>query len=122
MLDSISRILSRCGTPEGTLPPTELYNEAWVLRLLLDYFARNAPMEHPLSPAPGARWASEVLLSSQFSPRWQGDACAALPTAVQSSRGMFIALAGKEIRYFVIAVPPKAALERRSAQHTQGAQ
>lgn len=73
MLEAIVRILSQCGTPEGSLPPTILYNEGWMLRLLLDHLARHPQVRHPLSPALGARWASEVLLPSRFLAQWRGD-------------------------------------------------
>jgi hypothetical protein len=58
------------------MPPTMLYNEGWMLRLVLDWFARQ-PREpadqHPLAFLPGARWYSEVLLGSRFRPRRRGD-------------------------------------------------
>jgi hypothetical protein len=61
MLEAVLRILSRCGTHEGSLPPTALYNEGWMLRLLLDHLVRHRHVQHPLSPHRDARWASEVF-------------------------------------------------------------
>jgi hypothetical protein len=55
------------------LPPTELYNEGWMLRLVLDWLARHPGTNHMLAPASGARWASEGLLASPFLPSRRGD-------------------------------------------------
>jgi len=73
MLDAISRILGRCGTDGSVLPPTELFNEGWMLRLVLDWLDRNRQVEHPLSFSASARWYSEALLPSRFLPKTRGD-------------------------------------------------
>lgn len=73
MVEAVTRILNACGTPESVLPPTHLFNEGWMLRLILDYLARHPTVCHPLAPAPAARWASEVLLPSQFLPKMRRD-------------------------------------------------
>jgi hypothetical protein len=72
-LKSIERILARCGSENSVLPPTELFNEGWMLRLLLDWLDKNRSPEHELSFAPEARWYSEALLPSRFLPRTRGD-------------------------------------------------
>lgn len=73
MIEAVSRILSQCGEPDSPLPATELYNEGWMLRLVLDWLQRHPGINHVLSPAAGARWASEVLLASRFLPTRRGD-------------------------------------------------
>ena len=73
MLETITGILNRCGLPDSVLPPTELYNEGWMLRLVLDWFDRNREINSPLAFAPGARWYSEALLPSRFLPQKHGD-------------------------------------------------
>ena len=55
------------------LPPTELYNEGWLLRLVLDWFERQRAHEHVLSFLPGARWYSEALLAPAFLAEKRGD-------------------------------------------------
>lgn len=72
-LRAVTEILSRCGSPSAVLPPTQLYNEGWMLRLLLDWLQRNPDFKHVISPREGARWYSEALLASPFLPRWRGD-------------------------------------------------
>jgi hypothetical protein len=73
MNEAITRILNQCGTTDSVLPPTEIFNEGWMLRLVLDWFNRNRDFTHPLSFAPEARWYSEALLSSRFLPQTRGD-------------------------------------------------
>lgn len=55
------------------MPPTILYNEGWMLRLVLDAFSRVTQSTLPLKPAPNAIWCSEVLLPSRFLARSRGD-------------------------------------------------
>lgn len=54
-------------------PPTELYNEGWLARLVMDWFSTHAVPGHALNFAPQARWFSEALLPSAFAPRFRGD-------------------------------------------------
>lgn len=73
MIERIAELLSRCGTKQAVLPPTELYNEGWMLRLVLDWFDRNRTSDHPLALLAKARWYSEALLASQFLPECRID-------------------------------------------------
>jgi hypothetical protein len=73
MFETVTGILHRCGLPDSVLPPTELYNEGWMLRLVLDWFDRNRDINYPLAFAPNARWYSEALLPSRFLPQKRGD-------------------------------------------------
>jgi hypothetical protein len=69
-------MLETVGTDGAVLPPTELYNENWLLRVILDCFSRNRDACAPFRFTDGARWFSEALLPSAFLPRHQGDALA----------------------------------------------
>ena len=73
MLEAVSRILARCGSSNSVLPPTEIFNEGWMLRLVLDWFDRNRTLNHPLAFAAEAGWYSEALLPSRFLPQSRGD-------------------------------------------------
>jgi hypothetical protein len=73
MLNRVVELLARCASNASVLPPTELYNEGWLLRLVLDWFDRNRTLSHQLSFLPGARWYSEALLPSRFLPQRRGD-------------------------------------------------
>lgn len=73
MLKRVTELLARCGSSASVLPPTELYNEGWMLRLVLDWFDRDRAVSHQLSFLPEARWYSEALLPSRFLPHRRGD-------------------------------------------------
>lgn len=73
MQNRVAELLAMCGTGASVLPPTELYNEGWLLRLVLDWFDRNRATSHELSFLPDARWYSQALLPSRFLPQRRGD-------------------------------------------------
>lgn len=72
-LERIQAILASCATDSPLLPPTELYNEGWLLRLALDWFSGHPVADHPLSFHAKSRWFSEAWLPSAFLPRERGD-------------------------------------------------
>ena len=72
-LDTINLIFERCASGINSLPPTVLYNEGWMLRLLLEWFSQQPASGHPLDFSEGSRWYSEALIPSAFLPRKQGD-------------------------------------------------
>mgnify|MGYP006294179347 CR=1 FL=1 len=72
-LNIVADLLSRCDTGKCVFPPTELYNEGWLLRIVLDWFSSHNIIEHELNFTPGCTWYSEALLPSPFLPRFRGD-------------------------------------------------
>jgi hypothetical protein len=63
------RILDILGTIVGETPqllPTILFNEGWMLRLVLDSCTRLPSEAHRLALPAGTRWFSEALLPSAF--------------------------------------------------------
>ncbi len=69
----ISAILQGCSGADTVCPPTDLYNEGWMLRLILEWqFSHKEQSLHPLFPS-SRRWYSEALLPSAFLPRHHGD-------------------------------------------------
>ena len=71
--NQITKVLLSAGLKDSPLRPTALYNEGWMLRLILDWCSKKATEEHPLYFLPAARWASEGLLPSQFCARSRKD-------------------------------------------------
>lgn len=69
----IARMLSECRGDTRVFPATDLYNEGWMLRLVLDWFASRPGIEHDLAFTAEDRWYSEALLPSAFLPRFRGD-------------------------------------------------
>jgi hypothetical protein len=78
------RLFSILRTAEGgglpRFPPTEIFNEGWMLRLVLDAFESLQVPAHPLSFEPGSHWFSEARLESPFRPRMRLDALGEGPT------------------------------------------
>ena len=90
MLNRITEILSSCNSEDRKIPPTELYNEGWLLRLVLDWFDKNKVSSHELFFLDReARWYSEILLPSKFFARHQGDKLAETYTRADGVIGHF---------------------------------
>ena len=85
----VAELLLRCGTEAAILPPTELYNEGWLLRLVLDWFEHERESGHVLAFHPNARWYSEALLASRFLPTSRGDPLAESFTHADAVVGHF---------------------------------
>jgi hypothetical protein len=72
-IDRVARLLGCCGNNEAVLPPTALFNEGWMLRLVLDWSAHHRSSIPALRFAAGSIWYSEALLPTRFRPRKRGD-------------------------------------------------
>ncbi|CAN5810337.1 hypothetical protein BH23PLA1_BH23PLA1_01540 [soil metagenome] len=90
ILQRIAAILQQCDGDSPWLPPTHLFNENWLLRLVLDWFARHEAEAHPLAPLRGATWFSEAWLPSAFLPRFKKDRLAESWTHADGAIGHFI--------------------------------
>ena len=95
MISRIAELLAKCGSDASVLPPTELYNEGWLLRLVLDWFDRNRALSHELAFLPGSRWYSEALLPPRFLPQRRGDDRAELFTHADGVVGNFLISPGE---------------------------
>ena len=73
MIKRISKILKLADSENTVMPPTVLYNEGWMLRIVLDWFSQQVSNKHPLSFSKDARWYTEILLPSPFLPRYRKD-------------------------------------------------
>jgi len=69
----IVSLLQKCDSTQPVFPITELYNEGWLVRLILDWFSRQPYNPHPLAFRPESRWFSEARLPPQFLARYRGD-------------------------------------------------
>jgi hypothetical protein len=76
MLTEIGLIIANCDSEQPNIRPTEIYNEGWMLRLVLNWFSRNREIDHQLSFLDGSRWYSEVLLPTQFKKIPKGESSA----------------------------------------------
>lgn len=70
---SIIQSLDLIKDGKNNIPPTMLYNEGWLLRLILNWFSLNRELKYKIQFSENAIWYSEALLSSIFAPRYRGD-------------------------------------------------
>jgi len=89
-LKLMQMMLRSASSIQPHFPPTLLYNEGWLLRLVLDWFARHSVQDHALSFAADARWFSEALLPSAFLARYRGDKLAESWTHADGVAGHFM--------------------------------
>jgi hypothetical protein len=89
-LNTINLILERCESNTSSIPPTVLYNEGWMLRLVLEWFSKHPASGHPLAFAEGSRWYSEALIPSAFLSRKRGDKFAESWTHADGVIGHFV--------------------------------
>ena len=75
-------------TDAAVFPPTDLYNEGWMPRLVLSFGAEGISCL-PFSLLPGSRWFSEALLYSPFLARHHGDELAETRTHADGVVGHF---------------------------------
>lgn len=64
-----------------------MYNEGWLLRLVLDWFSSAKITNHPLSFPKDGYWFSEARLPSAFLPRFRGDPLAESQTTADGVIG-----------------------------------
>lgn len=83
-------MLESCVTESPLFPPTLLYNEGWLLRLVLDWFSTHRDVSHPLAFSENAQWFSEALLPSAFLARHRGDSLAESWTHADGVIGHFL--------------------------------
>lgn len=91
-MDRLLSILKRVEGPKSVIPPTLLYNEGWLLRIVLDALAdvpsgRRASL--PLRLPDDCRWYSEALLPSAFLARSRADQLAESHTHADAAIGQF---------------------------------
>jgi hypothetical protein len=86
--EAILEMLCAADTDAAMLPPTILYNEGWMLRLILSSGAEGVSCL-PFSFLPGSRWFSEALLYSPFLSRFKGDLLAETHTHADGVIGHF---------------------------------
>jgi len=75
-------------TDAAVFPPTILYNEGWMLRVLLSLHSEGVKCL-PFSFLPEARWFSEAMISSPFLHRRRGDPLAEGLTHLDGAIGHF---------------------------------
>ena len=83
-------LMESCTTDSPLFPPTLLYNEGWLLRIILAWYSSHEVKDHALFFSEGARWFSEASLPSAFLPRFKGDRLAESHTHLDGVMGHFV--------------------------------
>jgi hypothetical protein len=74
MKNEIIQILEKADKPNSNIPPTLLYNEGWMLRIILQQIKEKRIIHKDLTyPNDDIDWYSEALLPSPFLARNRGD-------------------------------------------------
>jgi len=73
MIKKVMKILEKAHTEGTNIPPTLLYNEGWMIRLLVEQSIENKVSIGELDFSKISKWYSEGLLSSPFLQRYRGD-------------------------------------------------
>lgn len=95
-LKSFLNLLPNINQELPNFPPTIIYNEGWLLRLVVDWFSNLEIVDHPLSFPRDSHWFSEARLPSAFLPRFKGDPLSESHTNADGVIGHFtIGSAGK---------------------------
>ena len=88
-LEIFLELLSKFDPEAQNFPPTDLFSEGWLLRLVVDWFSRSEISDHPLSLPKDGHWFSEARLPSAFLKRFNGDPLAETHTNADSVIGQF---------------------------------
>ena len=89
-LKTFLNLISNIDSERPHFPPTLLYNEGWLLRLIIDWFSTSGISDHPLSFPNDGHWFSEARLHSAFLPRFKGDPLAESHTNADGVIGHFV--------------------------------
>ena len=73
LMQRIRALLERADGDSPVFPPTLLFNENWLLRIVLDWFSGHREVDSAVASWERAQWFSEALLPSAFLPRCRGD-------------------------------------------------
>jgi len=89
VLHKIISLIESAGSEAPLFPRTDIFNETWLVRLIVDWFAHNNALAFPFNFASDARWFSEARLPSAFLARSRGDSLAESWTHADAIIGHF---------------------------------
>jgi len=72
-MDLISKLISSFDPAQPNFRPTELYNESWLIKIILNQASDIEDQDFILSFLPNSTWFSEGLLPTAFKERYRGD-------------------------------------------------
>jgi hypothetical protein len=85
----VSDLISKYNPAYPNFRPTEIYNENWLVKIIMHQAAYIDDPGFPLGFLPGSTWFSEGLLPTPFKPRFRGDPLGESRTHADSVIGHF---------------------------------
>ncbi len=89
MTSILTELLTAYDPETPNFRPTEIYNESWLVKLVIAQASSISADDSPLSFLPGGSWYSEALLPTAFKARQQGDSLAEARTNADIVIGHF---------------------------------
>ncbi len=72
-MNLVSELINSFDPADPNFRPTEIYNESWLIKLVMHYASSIKDPNFPINFHPGSTWYSEALLPTTFKARYQGD-------------------------------------------------
>ncbi len=89
-MEKFIELLNSFDIEHPNFPPTMIYNEGWMLRLVLEWFSKNLNVDHKINFHEDAKWFSEAQLPTPFGSRYRGDQLAESRTNADGVIGHFV--------------------------------
>jgi hypothetical protein len=89
-MELLSNLISSFDPTKPNFRPTELYNESWLIKIVLHQASGIEYDGFPLGFLPGSSWFSEGLLPTVFKARYRGDKLAESRTNADGVVGHFL--------------------------------
>lgn len=86
---SIMKSVDHAEASKSNISPTKVYNEGWMLRLVLRWLSNNREINYKFKFLQDSTWYSEALLSTKFKPKHRGDKLSELWTHADGVVGNF---------------------------------
>jgi hypothetical protein len=88
-MDLLSELISSFDPNRPHFRPTEIFNESWLIKLVLHYASTIDDTDHVLGFLPGSTWYSEGVLPTAFKARFRGDPLSEARTNADGAIGHF---------------------------------
>lgn len=89
-MELISELISSFNPSYPNFRPTELYNESWLIKLVLHQASTIKDQDHLIGFLPESTWYSEGLLPTTFKQRYRGDPLSESRTSADGVIGQII--------------------------------
>ena len=72
-MNVVSELIASFDPKQPYFRPTEIYNESWLIKVVLHHASTIKDTDHYLGFLPGSTWFSEGILPTAFKARFRGD-------------------------------------------------